>query len=218
MSIKQISIFVENKPGALYGLTGVLAQNKVDLRALSLAETSEFGIVRIIVNDVYKATTVLKDAATSTPLPPWWASSFLMCRRPQPGAPGTLQRQDQRGVHVCIPGGQDRSRLYDLPGRGQQCRGGALAPGASRPWRKRISSECKAKQLSRKRTDRAPAGARSAFSDPVVEGGDSLGASCPKREERGTRSTVFPSSQGRAAPAMAEKTASCSPSWSTTTR
>ena len=62
MSIKQISIFVENKPGALYGLTGVLAQNKVDLRALSLAETSEFGIVRIIVNDVYKATTVLKDA------------------------------------------------------------------------------------------------------------------------------------------------------------
>ena len=62
MSIKQISIFVENKPGALYGLTGVLAQNKVDLRALSLAETSEFGIVRLIVNDVYKATTVLKDA------------------------------------------------------------------------------------------------------------------------------------------------------------
>ena len=32
MSIKQISIFVENKPGALYGLTGVLAQNRVDLR------------------------------------------------------------------------------------------------------------------------------------------------------------------------------------------
>ena len=62
MSIKQISIFVENKPGALYGLTGVLAQNKVDLRALSLAETSEFGIVRIIVDNVYAATTILKDA------------------------------------------------------------------------------------------------------------------------------------------------------------
>ena len=38
MSIKQISVFVENKPGALYGLTGVLAQNGVDLRALSLAK------------------------------------------------------------------------------------------------------------------------------------------------------------------------------------
>ena len=56
MSIKQISVFVENKPGALYGLTGVLAQNGVDLRALSLAETSEFGIVRIIVDNLYQAT------------------------------------------------------------------------------------------------------------------------------------------------------------------
>ena len=63
MSIKQISVFVENKPGALYGLTGVLAQNGVDLRALSLAETSEFGIVRIIVDNLYQATTVLKDAS-----------------------------------------------------------------------------------------------------------------------------------------------------------
>ena len=63
MSIKQISVFVENKPGALYGLTGVLAQNGVDLRALSLAETSEFGIVRIIVDNLYQAATVLKDAS-----------------------------------------------------------------------------------------------------------------------------------------------------------
>lgn len=62
MSIKQISVFVENKPGALYAMTGVLAQSKVDMRALSLAETKDFGIVRLIVDDVYKATTVLKDA------------------------------------------------------------------------------------------------------------------------------------------------------------
>lgn len=62
MSIKQISVFLENKPGALYGMTQVLAKNNVDMRALSLAETKDFGIVRIIVNDVYDATTVLKDA------------------------------------------------------------------------------------------------------------------------------------------------------------
>ena len=62
MSIKQISVFVENKPGALYAMTGVLAQNKVDMRALSLAETKDFGIVRIIVDNVYAATTILKDA------------------------------------------------------------------------------------------------------------------------------------------------------------
>lgn len=62
MSIKQISVFVENKPGALYALTAVLAQGQIDMRALSLAETKDFGIVRLIVNDLYKATTLLKDA------------------------------------------------------------------------------------------------------------------------------------------------------------
>ena len=62
MSIKQISVFVENKPGAMSAMTGVLAENNIDMRALSLAETGDFGIVRIIVDDVYTATTVLKDA------------------------------------------------------------------------------------------------------------------------------------------------------------
>ena len=85
MSIKQISIFVENKPGALYVLTGVLAQNRVDLRALSLAETSEFGIVRIIVNDVYQATTVLKDAGYVHNLTPVVAVAI-------PDVPGGLNR------------------------------------------------------------------------------------------------------------------------------
>lgn len=62
MSVKQISVFLENKPGSLYAMTGVLAQNKIDMRAFSLAETSDFGIARIIVDDVYKTATVLKDA------------------------------------------------------------------------------------------------------------------------------------------------------------
>ena len=62
MSVKQISVFLENKPGALYAMTEVLAQNKIDMRAFSLAETSDFGIARIIVNDVYKTATVLRDA------------------------------------------------------------------------------------------------------------------------------------------------------------
>ena len=62
MSIKQISVFVENKPGAMSAMTAVLADNNIDMRALSLAETADFGIVRIIVDNVYAATTVLKDA------------------------------------------------------------------------------------------------------------------------------------------------------------
>lgn len=62
MSVKQISVFLENKPGALHAMTAVLAENAIDMRAFSLAETSEFGIARVIVDDVYKATTVLRDA------------------------------------------------------------------------------------------------------------------------------------------------------------
>ena len=61
MNIKQISVFLENKPGTLCAMTTALAQNNVDMRALSLAETKDFGIARIIVDDVYAATTVLKD-------------------------------------------------------------------------------------------------------------------------------------------------------------
>ena len=62
MTVKQISIFLENKPGRLAEVTDVLAENGINLRALSLAEASDFGIVRIIVDDVYNASTVLKDA------------------------------------------------------------------------------------------------------------------------------------------------------------
>ena len=52
MSIKQISVFVENRPGAMCEMTKVLANHGVDMRALSLAETEDFGIVRIIVDDI----------------------------------------------------------------------------------------------------------------------------------------------------------------------
>ena len=62
MSVKQISVFLENKAGAMLGMTSTLAAHNIDMRALSLAETNDFGIVRLIVDDVYAASTVLKDA------------------------------------------------------------------------------------------------------------------------------------------------------------
>ena len=62
MSVKQISVFLENKPGSLCHMTKVLADNGIDMRAFSLAEASDFGIARIIVDDVYATTTVLRDA------------------------------------------------------------------------------------------------------------------------------------------------------------
>ena len=61
MSVNQVSVFLENKSGTLNKLTEVLATNKINIRALSLAETSEFGIVRMLVNDVFEATNVLKE-------------------------------------------------------------------------------------------------------------------------------------------------------------
>ena len=68
MSIKQISVFVENKPGSMNAMTKVLADNNIDMRALSLAETIDFGIVRIIVDDVFTAATVLKGIFSGTNL------------------------------------------------------------------------------------------------------------------------------------------------------
>lgn len=62
MSVKQISVFLENRPGALKSMTAVLADNRIDMRAFSLAETSEFGIARIIVDDLDKTSAVLKEA------------------------------------------------------------------------------------------------------------------------------------------------------------
>ena len=62
MSIKQISVFLENKPGTLLAMTGALAEHGIDMRALSLSETSDFGIARLIVDDIITASTVLKDA------------------------------------------------------------------------------------------------------------------------------------------------------------
>lgn len=59
--IKQISVFVENKKGRLAAMTKVLADNGIDLVSLSIADTTNFGILRCIVNDVNKAVQVLKD-------------------------------------------------------------------------------------------------------------------------------------------------------------
>ena len=60
MLITQISVFIENQPGKLGEVTQVLADNGVDMSALSLADTTDFGILRLIVNDPDKATEVLR--------------------------------------------------------------------------------------------------------------------------------------------------------------
>ncbi|MDD2852652.1 MAG: ACT domain-containing protein [Desulfuromonadaceae bacterium] len=62
MKVEQISIFIENKSGRLAEVTRILGETGINIRALSLADTSDFGILRLIVNDGAKATTVLKES------------------------------------------------------------------------------------------------------------------------------------------------------------
>lgn len=61
MKVEQISIFLENKSGRLAEVTDVLAKAGINIRALSLADTADFGILRLIVNDTEKAKAVLKE-------------------------------------------------------------------------------------------------------------------------------------------------------------
>ena len=60
MTANQLSIFMENKPGQLVKVTEELKETGIDIRAMSLADTKDFGIVRMIVSDCTKAQTALK--------------------------------------------------------------------------------------------------------------------------------------------------------------
>ena len=62
MFVTQISVFLENKPGRLAQATEVLRQNNIDISAISVADTSEFGIVRMIVDKPKEAVSALKAA------------------------------------------------------------------------------------------------------------------------------------------------------------
>lgn len=61
MKVEQISIFLENKPGGLEEVTRILKDAQINIRTLSLADTTDFGILRLIVNDVDMASRVLKE-------------------------------------------------------------------------------------------------------------------------------------------------------------
>ena len=130
MSVKQISVFLENKPGMLCAMTQVLAREQIDMRALSLAETKDFGIVRHIVNDLYKTTTLLKDAGYVHSLTPVVGVAI-------PDVPGglsqVLQVLGDAGINVeymyAFLGGKDVDHAYMIF-RVQDHKAAAAALGA----------------------------------------------------------------------------------------
>ena len=66
MAIKQLSAFVENKPGKLSHMIKALSEADINLRAMSIADTKDFGILRLIVSDIEKATAVLSEESLVT--------------------------------------------------------------------------------------------------------------------------------------------------------
>jgi len=62
MTLRQISVFLENKKGRLSEALGLVAREKINIRALALADTADFGVLRLIVNDTEKCLAALKKA------------------------------------------------------------------------------------------------------------------------------------------------------------
>lgn len=85
MNIKQISVFLENRTGQLSEITRLLADNQVDIRAISIAETSSYGLARMIVDDTQKASDILLRHGDMLSVTPVWAVEV-------PDEPGGLAR------------------------------------------------------------------------------------------------------------------------------
>ena len=73
MNIHQISVFLENRTGQLAQITKLLADNHIDIRALSIAETTDYGLARMIVDDCHKASSILLNHGDILSMTPVWA-------------------------------------------------------------------------------------------------------------------------------------------------
>ena len=73
MNIHQISVFLENRTGQLAEITALLADAHVDIRAISIAETADYGLARMIVDDSHKASAILLEHGDIISKTPVWA-------------------------------------------------------------------------------------------------------------------------------------------------
>ena len=79
MNIHQISVFLENRTGQLAEITRLLADNNIDLRAISIAETADYGLARMIVDDSHKASNILLQHGDILSMTPVWAVEVPDC-------------------------------------------------------------------------------------------------------------------------------------------
>ena len=97
MHIRQISIFLANEPGRLAGLCRDLAEADINITTLSLADTSDFGIVRMIVDDHEKAKTVLRERGHMVNV----SEVIAVCVPDRPGGMAEVMTVlDQAGVNI----------------------------------------------------------------------------------------------------------------------
>ena len=112
MIIKQISAFVENKSNGVSEIAKILAAGGVDIRALSIADTTEFGILRMIVSDTELAQNLLSSAGISVK-----TTSVLAAAVPDSpgGLAGALELLSENGINIeyiyAFIGGEDKGAL-----------------------------------------------------------------------------------------------------------
>jgi hypothetical protein len=113
MRIKQVSVFLENRPGHMAGMLRALGEAEVDIRAMSVADTADYGIARLILSDIEKGLTALRGAGFT-------ASTNEVLRADMPDEPGGLLHT------VCEPLAEAGVNIEYLYAYVDQSRGNAV--------------------------------------------------------------------------------------------
>ena len=106
MTIHQISVFLENRAGQQAEITGILSENRIDLRAINIAETADYGVLRLIADDSQKASSVLLEHGFILSMTPVTAIAV-------PDEPGGLNRL----LQVLSERNIDIEYMYSVFGR-----------------------------------------------------------------------------------------------------
>jgi hypothetical protein len=113
MRIKQVSVFLENRPGHMAGMLRALGEAEVDIRAMSVADTADYGIARLILSDMEKGLAALRGAGFT-------ASTNEVLRADMPDEPGGLLHT------VCEPLAEAGVNIEYLYAYVDQSRGNAV--------------------------------------------------------------------------------------------